>query len=124
AVAVGGQEAGGDRLHDVVVDDLQVGEVLALLLELALGEGGVLGQVGAEEGDAVEAEQVDGELVEQLEDRDLLDVEGGGEPAVVEPEQGDGVEQVGDVGHQHGGAAPQQRRRHADDDQVEHRERA
>ncbi len=37
AAEVGGDQAARDRLHDVAVEDLEVGQAVALLLELALG---------------------------------------------------------------------------------------
>ena len=71
-VEVGGEQAAGDRLDDVAVHHLEVGQVLALLLQLALGAGDVVGQVVGEQGHGVEAEAVDGEVVAQAPARDHL----------------------------------------------------
>ena len=65
-VQITGDQAAGYGLHDVAMDDLQVGQVQLFFLQLTFGSRDVLSQACRQVGDGVEAEDVGYEVVEQL----------------------------------------------------------
>ena len=62
-VEIGRDQAGRDRLDHVAVEDLEVGEAAGFLGELLLGARDVFGEIGRQEGDGEEAEEMDRQVV-------------------------------------------------------------
>ena len=119
---VGGDEAAVDRLDDVAVHHLQVGQILALFLQLPLR---LARQVRGQQGHGVEAETVNGEVVDHPSDRH----QGGRRsrrmdfPGIGQDDQA-AVEDVRGARDGDAGTPAQQGRGHRDDDQVEEGEGA
>ena len=117
-LAIGGDDAAGDRAHHVAVGDAQIGEVGSFLLQLGFGLGNRPRQTRGEKSDGVEAGEVDPGRIDRLSQHRGLHLAGG----ELEIEDGDIGEprqrRDGDAG-----AAPQEHRRHRDDDEIEDRQR-
>ena len=115
-------EARGHRRDDVGVEVLEAREGLLPELELLAGAAQLLGEVRDHEGDAVEADDRDREVVADARDAPVRGRRASGGPGqdlVGRQLDHEAVEQGGDRGDDDGAGAVEQERRGADHDEVE-----